>query len=66
MKKFWKNILTKIQSPVVWTAFLAQVLLIVGYFRPELSDTVKIIGTVFIESLTLFGILNDPNNREGF
>ena len=56
----------RFRSPVVWAAVLGQVLLIIGLFKPEISDTVKIIGMAVIEILTLFGILNNPVSKDSF
>lgn len=56
----------RIKSPVVWLAVLAQICIIIGLFAPDISDTVKVIGTCVIEICTVFGILNNPTNREGF
>lgn len=56
----------RMKSPVVWLAVLAQVCIIIGLFAPDVSDTVKIIGSCVIEICTIFGILNNPTNREGF
>lgn len=62
----WENIKVKIKSPVVWTAVIAQVCVILGLFLPDVTDTIKIIGASVVEIATLFGVLNNPNNREGF
>jgi uncharacterized membrane protein len=59
MQNRWK-------SPVVWLAVLAQIMLIVGLFSPQVSDAVKIAGTSVIEILTIFGVLNNPVNPNGF
>ena len=56
----------RLKSKVVWLSVLAQVLLIVGVFIPNISDEVKIIGTALIEIATLFGILNNPSDRDNF
>lgn len=56
----------RLKSPVVWLAVLAQVCIIIGLFAPDISDTVKVIGAAVIEIATLFGILNNPTDREGF
>ena len=56
----------RLKSKVVWLSVLAQVLLIVGVFIPNISDEVKIIGTCLIEIATLFGILNNPTDRDNF
>ena len=56
----------RLTSPVVWLGVLAQVCIIITLFKPEISDTVKVIGTAVIEIFTLFGLLNNPTNKEGF
>ena len=56
----------RLQSPVVWLAVLAQVCIIIGIFIPDITDTVKVVGTAIIEILTLFGILNNPTTRSEF
>lgn len=59
MQERWK-------SKVVWLAVLAQVLIIVGLFVPGVAEPIKIVGTAIIEILTLFGILNNPTDKENF
>lgn len=61
-----KTVLERMKSPVVWLAVIAQVVVIVGLFKPEISDTIKIVGTAIVEMLTLFGILNNPTDGEKF
>jgi uncharacterized membrane protein len=56
----------RFRSPVVWAAVLAQVLLIITMFAPQISEPVKVIGTAVIEILTLFGILNNPTDKQNF
>ena len=56
----------RLTSKVVWLAVLAQALLIVGLYLPDISDQVKIVGTAVIEILTLFGVLNNPTDQENF
>jgi uncharacterized membrane protein len=56
----------RFKSKVVWTAVLAQVLVILGLYMPGIADEVKIVGTAVLEMLTLFGILNNPTNSAGF
>ena len=62
----WNEIKERLKSPVVWTAVLMQVVLIIALFNKELSETVKIIGTSIIEILTLFAILNNPSDKKNF
>ena len=56
----------RFKSAVVWGAVLAQVLLIIGLVNPDITDEIKLVGGAVIEILTLFGILNNPTNKEGF
>ena len=60
------EIKNRLKSPVVWSCALAQVLLIIGLFMPEISDPIKIIGTAVIELATIFGLLNNPAERSSF
>ena len=56
----------RLKSKVVWLSVLAQVIIIIGVFCPDITDEVKIIGTALIEIATLFGILNNPSDRDNF
>lgn len=56
----------RLTSKVVWLAVLAQVLIIVEVFIPQISQEVKIVSTALIEIATLFGILNNPTDKENF
>lgn len=62
----FNEIKKRLQSPVVWTAVLVQVCLIVALRNKELSETIKTIGTGIIEILTLFAILNNPSDKSNF
>lgn len=62
----WKKIKTRLLSPVVWLSVVGQVCVIVALFRPDITDTIKIITTSLVECLTLFGILNNPSDKENF
>ena len=56
----------RLKSKVVWLSVLAQVIIIIGVFCPDITDEVKIIGTALLEIATLFGILNNPTDRDNF
>lgn len=56
----------RLKSKVVWMAILAQVLIIINVFVPDISDTVKALATAVIEICTLIGILNNPTDRNNF
>lgn len=61
-----RNMKERLKSPVVWGSVLAQIILIVGLFIPEIADSVKVIGTAAIEILTVFGVLNNPTDKDNF
>lgn len=61
-----KKIIQRLKSPVVWISVISQIALIVAIFNPDITDSVKIVGGAVVELLTLFGILNNPENKEGF
>lgn len=56
----------RLQSKVVWTSILAQVLLVFMLVDPHIADVIKIIGGVLIEVATLFGLLNNPSDTDAF
>ena len=56
----------RFKSPVVWAAVLAQVAIIIALFMPEISDEFKTISACVVEILTLFGILNNPTDKDNF
>ena len=56
----------RLKSKVVWAAVLAQTLLIIGIYLPDVASEVKVAGAAVIEILTLFGILNNPTDKEKF
>ena len=57
---------TRLKSPVVWLAVLAQICVIITLFVPDIENTVKTVGMCIIEILTLFGILNNTKKRKNF
>ena len=57
---------TRLKSPVVWLAVLAQICVIITLFVPDIENTVKTVGMCIIEILTLFGILNNPTDGKNF
>ena len=61
-----KKVIERLKSPVVWVSVISQIALIVALYNPEISDSVKMVGGAIVEVLTLFGILNNPENRGGF
>jgi len=61
-----ENIKTRLKSTVVWVAIVAQIIVIVGLFYPDIADYIKIIGACIIEIATVVGILNNPTDVEKF
>ena len=56
----------RLKSKVVWLAVLAQIMLIVTMFVPQIANEIKVVATVVIEIATLFGVLNNPTDEENF
>lgn len=59
----------RFKSPIVWLAAAGQIVLILaatGVVSIEMIDMIKIIATAAIEILTLFAVLNNPTNPNGF
>ena len=56
----------RLHSKVVWTAVLAQLLLIITLYNKDIAEPIKIIGMAVIEILTLVGILNNPTDKDNF
>ena len=61
-----QEIIKRLRSKVVWLGIIAQILNIVVLLRPDVADTVKIVLMSVVEILTLFGLLNNPSDRENF
>lgn len=57
---------TRLKSPIVWLAVLAQICVIIAMFSQLVSDEVKAIGTCIIEILTIIGIFNNPTDCNKF
>ncbi len=56
----------RFKSPIVWAAVLSQVCIIIALFAPDISEEFKTAAACIIEILTLFGILNNPADRNNF
>lgn len=56
----------KLHSKVVWMSAIAIVVGLIAHYNPSVSEDVDIITTAIVSILTLFGVLNNPNDREGF
>lgn len=56
----------KLQSKVVWLSVIAIVVGLVAHYNPSVSEEIDIIATAVVTILTLFGVLNNPNDREAF
>lgn len=56
----------RLKSKVVWLAVLAQILMIVTMFAPQIENEIKVVATSVIEILTLFGVLNNPTTHDQF
>ena len=64
--KLSNKVKQRLQSKGVWIGVLSQVVLVVVLVNPHIADTIKLVGGAFIETATLFGILNNPDNKDEF
>lgn len=65
--KLSNKVKQRLQSKGVWVGVLSQVVLVVVVLvNPHIADTVKLVGGAVIETATLFGILNNPDNKDEF
>lgn len=56
----------KLTSPVVWVTALGVILPLIALYNVEMSETVEKFAMAIITLASLFGILNNPNDKEGF
>ena len=56
----------KLKSKVVWLTAIPLMANLVGMFCPDYVDSFARIGTTLVSLLAIFGILNNPNDKEGF
>lgn len=56
----------KLKSPVTWVSALGVVVPLVAMYSQTLSEHMNQICMAVITILGIFGILNNPNDREGF
>lgn len=62
----WTTIKERLKSKVVWTAVIAQVLLIITCFNADIAAEIKAVAIPVLEILSLFGVLNNPSDSENF
>lgn len=59
----------RLKSPVFWASIIAQILsilVITGAIDAGQSDSITAIVTAVLEAFTVFGLLNNPTNKDGF
>lgn len=61
-----ENIKTKLQSKVVWLTAIPLIANLVMMFIPGMEETFTEVATTVVSLLALFGILNNPNERDSF
>lgn len=65
----WKNIKERLKSPVTLAAIVGQVvtiLLMVGAINTGAGDTINNVTAGIIQLLVLFGVLNNPADKNNF
>jgi uncharacterized membrane protein len=59
----------RLKSPVFWTSLATQVLnilVLTGVIGQEWSTAITGIVAAVLEAFTIFGLLNNPTNKNGF
>ena len=56
----------KLQSKVVWVAAIPLIANLIGLYSGVLSEQFSQIATTVVSLLALFGILNNPDDKEHF
>ena len=56
----------RLKSPVVWLSAAAQLAALAAIFFPEAFESVKYVASAVVTALTMFGVLNNPADRENF
>ena len=56
----------KLQSKVVWMAAILLIANLIGLYSSVLSEQFSQIATTVVSFLALFGILNNPDDKEHF
>ena len=62
-----ERIIKKLKSPVVWISFIALVVkLLLHYHLDFVADEVNYISNFALTALIMFGVLNNPDERNQF
>lgn len=61
-----KRLTERLRSPVVVGAILAQIGVIITVVLPQISEQYKVVATAALELLILFGVLNNPVDKNNF
>lgn len=61
-----QNFKEKLQSKVVWLTAIPLIASLIAIWCPGVSEQFTQVATTIVTLLALFGILNNPNDRENF
>lgn len=61
-----ENIKEKLRSKVVWLTAIPLIANLIIMFIPDMGETFTEVATTIVSLLALFGILNNPNERDSF
>lgn len=62
----WNNIKEKLQSKIVWVAAIPLIANLVAMYSGVAGEQFTTVATTVASLLALFGILNNPNDKENF
>lgn len=61
------NIVEKLKSKVVWLTAIPLIVNLIAIFASQAyADQFGEVATMIVSLLAVFGILNNPNDKEGF
>lgn len=61
-----KNLIEKVKSKVVWVAAIPLIANLIAMYSGAMSEQFTQVATTIVSLLALFGILNNPNDRDNF
>lgn len=61
-----EKIIKKLQSKVVWITVIPLIASLIAMWCPQTSDQFSQVATTIVTILAVFGILNNPDDRDNF
>lgn len=62
----WNEIKERLKSPVVIIQIISIVVGVLVYFKPDLSEQIKVVSGAIIGIINIFAGLNNPTDKNNF